>query len=902
MAEDSTINIQSTSYNIEDKWLEVAKKYYNIDDNDENGINLLKSGLFGYNNEIMSNEIKNNVFHRNFLYNEHFLNTANIPESIYNFAKIQNYEISNAIPAHLRINFAVSKTDIENSSDFKKINDTSLYADSDSVFEFIIDNNYVFNVGDFKFLLPYPVQLLFKKNNIDNDFAVTARYLYNDNNFSFFNKENPYIKLWEESHETEKFLFLALDIFQMDSKENAIEVTSEDISENLFYDFSYTNQLVYFNVYYDYNGETFLLNKYFNNTFTPSNDEKFCYYSYINDNEIEISFSALPNNFRPRTNSVLRIEIFTSEGSSGNFTFNGKITTNYIEDGSMSKIPVYITPIEDSSGGTDKPTYIDIKNELINNSLVRNNLIMESDLDTYFNQISDNNKIFNSKITFIKKRNDLIKRLYSAFILLRDNQNKILPTNTISSLKLSETELITNNYTLPENTTIVYDIQNNSYFIVYHELELDDYKDTSKYLLYSIPYLIKINKSPILSAIYYKTYIDNDLTLNFNYINSNIPYKFLFTNTTVKRNNLNKNVPYTFQITLNSNISNDEYANVKVRGILRSNVGEIYGYFDFKKINDISNIYEGYLAVDVDNPIQDNYMNIYNSLYDINTSPIMDNNGFTSVKNCYISSKVQLEIQVLYKNKYNTDKYGVSNLMPDVTDYGCACSLSLDSDLELFTNMSNMIESTIYPNTDGSLNLKSIPLIEKNYFENNSTFVYRLLENFIDLISNNINRLENNTNIDIKFYNTYGPSKWYYTSKELVNNSYKYNMLPRIDMNIDLNICVNGVVTTEFDNSIKEYISNFVESCNEDKIFPISNLIRKLEENFDAIRYIEFNSIDKLPVQKVENKFTSFYDMSTNEIIDFVPEYLNLRKNLVISNNEISVEQYYNYSITINYI
>jgi len=903
MAEDSIITVNNTSYSIEEKWLEVAKTFFGVNDNDEVGISLLKAGLFGYNNEIMSNEIKNNVYHRNILYDEHFLNTASIPKSIYNFAKVQNSKVSNAVPSHMTVNFSIKKSDITGSSKFTKIQTYENLADSDSAYQFVLDNDYLFTLGDYKFMLPFPVQLIFKINNINNDYTVTARYMYDESEFPFFSIKNPYIKMWEDSYNGEKYLFLALEIYQMEKKESSIKITSEDISENLFYNIDYSGQLAYFNVYYTYNGVRELLTTYFNNTFTPPEDEKYCYFTFIDDNKIEISFSALPNNFRPRFNSSLDVEIFTTQGAKGNFSFSGNALINFVNDSEMSKIAVYINPLTDASGGKDKPSYLETKQRLIEDYLVRNNLITDYDLDLYFNRINDENKINDSSIKFIKKRNDAIKRLWNAYLLLRNNEGHVIPSNTIPNLILTTKELQDNNYTIPENTAVVYDIEADNYFCIYHKLELEDYKDKTKYLVYSTPYLIKVEKTPVLASIYYKTHINESASLSFSYINPSIPYQFLVSNFGITRNNMSNEV-YTFSLTMATNLNDSDFNNnVKIRGVLKSRAGEIYGYFDFQRISDTELMYEGYLATQREDVIDNNKMNIYNSLYSINTSPIPDNDGFTSVKNAYIDDKVDLEIIIMYNNEFSKEKVGEATQMPDMVDWGTVCVLTNDDPIKLFTNLSNTVESNIFP-VEGGMNLKSVPLIEYNYFQYNYALVYNLLDNFMATLADNMDKLENNTNVDIKLYNTYGKSNWYYSNKSYnsVTKAIDYGMVKRVDLDLSLTIHANTIITNDDDQAIKSYISDFIESCNTEGIFPISNLIRRLEENFDNIRYIEFNSINGLSIQKIESKYTSFLDMNKQEIIDYVPEYLNLRKELIANTEQVGTEQYYNYAITINYI
>ncbi|QXN70134.1 hypothetical protein INTERNEXUS_93 [Bacillus phage vB_BspM_Internexus] len=901
--ENSIITVNNTSYSIEDKWLEIAKKYFGIDDNDEVSISLLKAGLFGYNNEVMSNEIKNNIYHRNILYDEHFLNTASIPKSIYNFAKVQNSQISMATPSHMKINFSVKKSDVINSTKFRKIDSDENLSDSDSAYEFIINNDYLLSVGDYNFMIPFPIQLIFKANNVNNDYSVIARYMYDESTFPFFTVKNPYLKLWEANYNGEKYIFMGVDIYQMEKDTSSITVSSEDISENLFYDINYQGQLAYFNVYYTYNGERELLKTYFNNTYTPPEDEKYCYYTFIDDNKIEISFSALPNNFRPRFNSTLEVEIFTTDGSTANFSFSGEILINYLNDTEMGRIPIYIQPITDASGGADKPSYADIKNKLIEDYLVRDNLITDYDLDLYFNKINSSDKINNSKIKFIKKRNDAIKRLWNSYILLRNNENMVMPTTTIPSLFISNNEMSNNNYIIPENSAVIYDIENDIYFIVWHKLEVEEYLNNPKYLVYAIPYLIKVEKDPVLSSIYYKTHANKDVSLSYNYINPSIPYQFMVSSFDLTRDNMSEDV-YKFNLSLVTNLIDDNFDdNVKIRGILKSTNGEIYGYFDFNRTSDTELLYEGYLATEKWNSISNNKLNIYNSLYTLDSSPILDNEGMTTVKNAFIDSDVNLDVVILYKNDFSTEKTTDVLKMPDMTDFGVVCLLRNDDPINLFSNMSNVIESNIFP-TESGFKLKSIPLIEYTYFQYNYPLVYDLMDKFILSLTDNMDKLENNTSIDVKFYNTYGKSSWYDTGKvwDSTQNKYVLKGLDRIDLDLNLTIYANNAVTSETDIAIKSYISDFVESCNDEEIFPISNLIRRLEENFDIIRYIEFNSINDKVVQKIESSHSSFLDMTKQEIIDYVPEYLNLRKQLSSNNTDLGVEQYYTHTITINYI
>ena len=70
---------------IYNKLLTVASKYTELDSD------YLTSGLFGYITESMAMLMRDSI-HKNMLYNESFLNTAMMPKSVYNWAKMFSIE------------------------------------------------------------------------------------------------------------------------------------------------------------------------------------------------------------------------------------------------------------------------------------------------------------------------------------------------------------------------------------------------------------------------------------------------------------------------------------------------------------------------------------------------------------------------------------------------------------------------------------------------------------------------------------------------------------------------------------------------------------------------------------------------------------------------------------------
>jgi alkaline phosphatase len=63
--------------------------------------------------------------------------------------------------------------------------------------------------------------------------------------------------------------------------------------------------------------------------------------------------------------------------------------------------------------------------------------------------------------------------------------------------------------------------------------------------------------------------------------------------------------------------------------------------------------------------------------------------------------------------------------------------------------------------------------------------------------------------------------------------------------------------------------------------------MRLLEQNFEIIRYIEFNGLAGEYNETIQNKYqviknraVDFLDMSVQEIREYVPEYMNIKKSL----------------------
>jgi len=137
-----------------------------------------------------------------------------------------------------------------------------------------------------------------------------------------------------------------------------------------------------------------------------------------------------------------------------------------------------------------------------------------------------------------------------------------------------------------------------------------------------------------------------------------------------------------------------------------------------------------------------------------------------------------------------------------------------------------------------------------------------------------LKKLENNTSVNLNFYNTYGQSKYYRLSSGILVNT---------DMHIKLSIKLIDTYTTDLDFKIKNFILDFIEKINgtSNKTFAISNLTEALESEFDDIQYIEFEELNGNELTAGKNQVIvsdcpPIEEMTKEQLINYIPEFLNV--------------------------
>ena len=424
---------------------ELIEKYFpDID------ASLRSVGMIGFTTEQVSN-ISEDLFNTaTVLFRETFPNRAQIPESIYSHAAI--FQLSNIFTSAAACNFilvleedAIIKN-MENSYD----KDTGLYT-------FYIDKDTVIMVENIPYVLDYDIEMKVAAKNADN-YIFSASYVIPDYYKNAITEDNtnndPYIKIRRGKNN-----YIAMEVRCHQCTRTVVEETilTSDTVNYPTVDIPFSGYLAAFDVVYktttDDDYHTQLKPQV---VYSQPTEEPFCYYQLKNSSTLRITFNTKDDFFIPEYNSTIRVTLYTTLGESANFDeYNGtdiSISTN--NDNYSYPVP-YITsakPLSSSIGGGVNPDIDALQALTVMKYRTATALTSEADLSEYF----ANYKYLygNSDVLFIKKRNDIYERIYSAFILMRDN-DYIYHTNTLNlDISLSDMDNNEENVYLIEPGTL----------------------------------------------------------------------------------------------------------------------------------------------------------------------------------------------------------------------------------------------------------------------------------------------------------------------------------------------------------------------------------------------------------------------------------------------------------------
>lgn len=857
---NTTTNINPDLYEIR-QFVDDLKKSHM----DEVSDNTLLMGIFGYIGDVTSQQILNSILVASETIQEAFPINARFEKNILSHAISCNIKNINATPARIDGFIAISEKELLNNMDISNI--------------FILDKKTKIMIDKFEFHLDYNIRIT--RNSTMNTNVYIAQYDMDDAN-PLSDILKPYISPPVKTIISgEPFILINCRLRQVEFQEKYEKIISDDSIHNKSFEFEFEYQLAYFDLLITKaDGSTVKLEPIMEGTPVIDDNKYYCHYTYIDTNKIRIKF--IRESYNPKINESIAIRIKSTQGFNGNITYKDSVM--FAPESTIYKytgMTLMFTPVTSSDYGVDKKSIDDLKKMIPKENLSRGSITSNKDLENFFNMIDDKY----CRMIFRKKIDNQIERLYYSYLLLKNNNLNIVPTNTLQ-IKMPESVLVSNaqdsdRYMIKPGICLEYDPEGQECIVVDNTGLEPIIFDPNKFY-YTIPYLIVVNKKP-LSVSYYLNIMNKDYLTEFSYINNSSFLQFISTSLNIKREFLTDRNTYKLRIDISQNIDMDfglggiETDKLKVFFIFHDSEGSPvrYGKGEIKSYNQNSKEYGVVCNVETDDIMTDNSLIKIKGLY---------NMGTVEQHDTYLprQSKVVVYVAAKFDQEYGRDDMDL--YIPGMEGYTLCNKYTINPGVEFFINYSEIIKSNVVIRKSGEPQtqtidyvVKSVPMVRYSYIQNESR-VKELIDNIVNrklYIDYALNVLEDSFAIDFKFFNTYGPSNTFLighdnTRLDTTNISLNFNL--RLDILSDENIVL----------LIKKEIKRYIEDINNLSDIHMINMIDKLKEKFPTIVFMEFAGLNTY-----DSKYQYIKRIDDDNL--YVPEFLNINYDEDTSESLINI-------------
>lgn len=862
-------NITSDVYGIVESVDNLKKRY--IEDENETTLAL---GIFGFIGDTEAKKIQTSIIMAGELGNEMFPQRAKLDKNIITHAMYCNITDTNAVPAHMILNLAIKESDLDK------------YMKNDI---FIFDHNCAMYIGDYEFHLDYDIILKRTYKNRQKEYFYNAFYdMSEENNISDIN--NPYLKQpYMMKFNNYTYIFLQAQCHQVTIETTIDKMITASIIDNKSFTFSFENQLADFEVYITERGTTTKLKPYLYGSSIDPEEVYYCWYLYMNDSSIRISFDQ--TSYLPGLNAEVKIIAKTTLGSDGNFSYKTDLDDSgfYIdfesEHYNYKKITCYANCATDSLDGQDKKSTDDLKSIIPKMAMSRGSITNDTDLYNYFNLISTDY----NKVLLQKKEDNQLRRIWYCYLLMKDNKDNIIPTNTIS-LKvdskdkefLIKCEQEEGRYLLPAGTVLKYD-SSLDYAIPIKEEDVPEkfselYFDQDNIYYYRTIYNLIINENPLYCS-YFMTIQNTDGYFEYEYINPNMFMGFIVNSNHFERNLLNNSNEYRLTFNMMQSIDEDFnlYHEEDVNGekVIVNNMrvflsiskdGTPYRYTEAELVSydDKERISSWCIKIHTDDE--------FDLENNIKLTDILEP-GSGVFTYGFFEDNCEAKIYIYAKFDEEYGRYNLDKMIPNMNGWTLVNIYSLANGLSFFNNLTRITDTRIRPITSEDktimkYDISGIPVIGEHFFvsEDNVTL---FLEEFLkrkSYIDYCISVLKNNMDIDFKFYNTYGYSRTYTIGDK------EETSLGDIDIVMKFRMKLTNSTDSTTKNEVIDYIKKYIENLNKTDDLHIPNLLHDIKEEFgNLIVYIEFMNFNnnRLGINHIEKR---------DDIgVHTVPEFISVR-------------------------
>ena len=527
----------SDIYDLVDTVKDLEDRYIDTEDSET-----LAVGIYGYLASISATLLQNSAITTGELGNELFPARAKFERNVINHAIIQNIETINAVPATIKGIFGIFEEDL----DKYMVND-----------KFIIDKEIPFSIQDFEYHLEYNV-IVQRKLLPNAKYGYTALYdMGRKNNLSSI--KNPYLQApYRQKYNGKQMIFFYVELMQVSHTSIVRNIITNNLVENKTLMFTFSEQLADFYLVITDGDEKKYLTPVFEGMGLEDNLTDFCYYSYVDSNTIRVRFDSI--SYVPKINAKIDIRVKTTRGAEGNFEYTKAVFPVITSDNyNYKRVMTYLQFSSKSAGGLDRKSVDELRKMLPKEALSRGSITCWQDLENYFNMLNtDENRLI------IQKRVDnQFERSYFAYMVLKDQYNNVIPTNTFD-IEVKEDDFDTHDnrkYVLKPGCYIKYDdFDNNRGHIIKRTAansdQLDEWSANDKTnFIYTTPFMVVVTGDPLYVS-YYLTLVNTQAQLDFTYVNTNATTQFICTNVHWYRQYITRNDTYFMEFALTPNISN----------------------------------------------------------------------------------------------------------------------------------------------------------------------------------------------------------------------------------------------------------------------------------------------------------------------------------------------------------
>lgn len=864
-------NISTDIYSIVDNINKLKARY--VDDVNETTLSL---GIFGFLGDTEAKKIQTATIMAGELGNEMFPARAKLNKNVLAHAIYCNVEGINAVPATLTVNIGVKESDLD------------VYMANN---EFVFEASNGIYMRQHEFHLDYDIHLKRFKSPGSDNWLYTAEYDMSEINPISDVRNIHLLQPVARRFGNDIYVFFTCTLHQTSTTEITDTVITDSIIDNESYSFGFTDQLAAFEVYITDKGKTTRLTPLFYGSPIETGVENYCWYLYMNDSTIRIGFDT--NSYIPGINSQIRIVVRTTSGASGNFKYadseDNDIFADFVSPYTRNKkITCLVRCATSSENGTDRKSIEQLKALIPKMAMSRGYITTETDLNNYFNLISTDDNM----IKLQKKVDNQLERVWYAYYLLKEDNN-VIPMNTFNIKVKPEDEYLMEadegRYVIPAGTCFVYDpALGYATYIPENEIpkpfSAEYFNAETKLYYYKSIYNILLNEDPLYCSKYLSL-VSYDRYFNYKYTNQEVSLGFLTITNHIERHLLDDKDTYTFTFTISQNINADF-------GMLTldSETGAVIG----RNIECLLVLYQNgrpyrYQMCELEAYSDDTYTTKW-------TASIHTTNRF--------DSENKLEVDNLYE-------IGMNSTMPGYIDYNCEAELfiaaklpdgevindpdrtlfkinrglieyslldiyTIEGGIDFFYNFTDILNTRVIKNSSANdqyhlYDIFGIPMVGYHYFqsEDNVAYLINQITDKRNYISHCLRMVENNMNIDFKFYNTYGESATFH------NGSKEQDSIGDLSMNFKFRLKVAATADGGTKDSVLEFVKSYIEDLHRDPEIHIPNLLHAVKEEFgDSIVYFEFMNYNdnRLGINHIELR----------DVIDphVVPEFINVRNEV----------------------